>query len=92
MDIGIRIGYIFLDPDFDTQNFIKELRLKCDSTCDTGISQVKSRDAEVTSSSLLFDRREMVRQGEREERGMDRFGFYVFPPTHPLGSHLDFGY
>ena len=48
------------------RNFIKELRLNCDSTCDTGISQVKSRDAEVTSSSLLFDRRVMLRQGERE--------------------------
>jgi hypothetical protein len=68
MDFGIRIGYWVLDRYFDTQNFIKELRLKCDSICDTEISQVKSRDTKATSSFLLFDRR-MITDRERGESG-----------------------
>lgn len=49
LDIEIKLRFGYLDRDFYTQYFIKELRLKCDSTCDMGISQVKSRATEVTS-------------------------------------------
>lgn len=90
IDIGTRIEYRIPRKSLLHPILIKELRLKCNSTCDTGISQVKSCDqSDVGLFVISQEGDDTVKEGRTA-----RQGWGVEVPHHliPMGHILNFGY